>query len=210
MDQCWVQPACRMACGWVRPASLVRAEDFVSFFVGLLELRWFLATATGISWLGRMKLISKVPPIVRECGGTCPVLRCASAMAGLSPRVRGEARVDQVFGGLARDTLLSCKDYQGGPPQVRVGWKLLLSRYIHAITHDGLFRIINSKSECTTPFLPPLHKAVLSAFPPVAENGRYPPVECSFSASISKTASCPVFPAHVEPISKLKFADSRP
>ena len=68
MDRCWVQPAFTLACGWVRPAGLVRSEDFASFFVGLLELSCLLGPPPVLAGLGRVKLSSKVPPIVRVCG----------------------------------------------------------------------------------------------------------------------------------------------
>ena len=67
MDDSRVQPACRLACGSVLPAGLVR-EDLVSLFVGLLDLRFFLGAPPSLAGLGRVKVSSRVPPIVRVCG----------------------------------------------------------------------------------------------------------------------------------------------
>ena len=73
MERClngsvWVQPAFGLPCGWVLPAGLVRSEDFAAFLVGLLDLRRFLGPPPALAGLGRVKLSSKVPPIVRVCG----------------------------------------------------------------------------------------------------------------------------------------------
>ena len=66
----WGRTGFGSACGWVLPAGLVRAEDFASFFLVLLDLRRFLGPPPALAGSGRTKLSSRLPPTVRFCGDT--------------------------------------------------------------------------------------------------------------------------------------------
>ena len=57
--------------------------------VGLVVLWAFLGPPPALAGSGRVKLISKVPPTVRVCGGTCLTAIVIVVRKGLPPRVRG-------------------------------------------------------------------------------------------------------------------------